>query len=260
MVNDKRILITGTTSGIGLGILEHYHGLGWDITAVNRRKDPLLEERFPKVQFYPCDVRDLEGVKRYFRQAAEERQLPSVFFLSAGINRVDNLEGFSVDTFREAMDTNLMGVLHFVSTALPYLSSQKATFIAASSTSNIFPNPNCLGYFVSKLALHNMFQILDRRYRRSGLRFKSLILGPIATNIFVSGKLNSRLQSVVRDAITVRVDQAVVPIARFIHSKGQAFYYPKRACALFYTLRIVSSLLPGFYKGSAPSPENSRNA
>lgn len=248
----KHILITGTTSGIGLGILKHYHALGWKITAMNRRRDAALENNFPNVAFHLCDVRDLDAVKRYFQQAAVAKQLPSLYFLSAGINKVDNAGDFSVETFREVMEINVMGVSNFVATALPYLRDQKGVFVAASSTSNIFPNPNCLGYYISKLTLYEMFKRLDQAHRQNGIRFKTLVLGPIATNIFVSGKLSSKLQSSVRDLITVSVDQAIPPIVRFIHSPRQVFYYPKIACALFYFLRVANSFLP-LYKGSVPT-------
>ncbi len=218
---------------------------------MNRRRDPALEQQFPRVKFVHCDVRDLESIRRYFREAAGSNELPSLYFLSAGINKVDNVGGFSIDTFREVMEINLMGVMNFVSSALPYLTGREGVFVAASSTSNIFPNPNCLGYYVSKLTLYEIFKKMDQIYRKRGIRFKTLVLGPIATNIFVSGQLASKTQSAVREAITVRVEEAVPVIARFLHSGRQVLYYPKRACALFHTLRIVNSLLP-LYKGSAP--------
>lgn len=252
-MEDKHILITGTTSGIGLGILRHYHASGWKITAMNRRRDPGLEEEFPGVFFHHCDVQDLESIRRYFKQASESGRLPSLYFLSAGINKVDNLGEFSIDTFREVMEINLMGVFHVVAAALPYLTHQKAVFVAASSTANIFPNPNCLGYYTSKLALYKMFKIMDRIHRPNGVRFKTLVLGPVATNIFASGKLSSKIQSAVRDFIAISVDQAIPPIVRFIHSNRQVFYYPKTACAFFYLLRIANAFLP-VYKGSAPLP------
>lgn len=251
-MQNRHILITGTTSGIGLGILKHYHRQNWKITAINRRKSPELEKEFPGITFHTFDVRDLESVKKYFQTAAQSDQLPSLYFLGAGINKVDNVDGFSVEIFKKVMDVNLDGVLNFAGTALPYLKGREAVFVAASSTTNIFANPNCLGYQMSKLALYKIFKSMDKIYNPQGIRFKTLVLGPIATNIFVSGKLASKLQSKVREIITLTVDESIPPIVRFIHSNSNVFYYPKRACLLFCALRIVSAIFPGFYKGSAP--------
>lgn len=250
--DNQHILITGTTSGIGLGMMRHFDRAGWTVTAVNRRKDPEFEKLFPKVRFEHFDVRDLESVRRYFKAAAAEGRLPSVYFLSAGINKVDNVGKVDIDIFKEVMDINLTGVMNFVSEAVPLRDGKKTLFVGASSTTNIFANPNCLAYYVSKWAVHKTFRMMDRTYRSRGLRFKTLVLGPVATNIFVSGKLASRLQSAVRDFITVSVDETVPKIARFMDSDCGTLYHTKTACALFLALRAVSAVFPGFYKGSAP--------
>lgn len=235
--------------------MKHYAELGWKVTAVNRRQDADLEKRFPGVRFHHFDVRNREQVQNYFKDAAGANDLPSHYFLSAGINKVDNLETFSLDIYSEVMETNLTGVLNFVDAALPRLAGQGATFVAASSTTNIFPNPNCLGYYLSKLNLYRSFKILNGVYGKKGFTFKSLVLGPIATNIFASGKLPSKLQSVVLGIIMVNVEDSVPKIARFIHSRCKVFYYPKLSCLLFLCLRIANTLLPGLYKGSAPPKE-----
>jgi len=248
----NHILITGATSGIGLGLLKAYYSMGWQVTAINRRVDAALEAQFPNVRFHHFDVRDLQAVERYFDEAARLNELPSLYFLSAGINKVDNVGDFSLQIFREVLEVNLMGVLNFVSVALRHAADEKMMFVCTSSTTNFFPNPNCTGYYVSKLALYQLFKRLDKLHRDQGTRFKTLVLGPISTNIFISGKLASKLQSKVRDLITVSVEEAVPPIVRFISSGRRTFFYPKLSCALFVLLMIVQSLYPGFYKGSAP--------
>lgn len=249
----NHILITGATSGIGLGLLKAHYSLGWRVTAINRRVDSTLEAQFPNVRFHHFDVRDLQAVEKYFEQAAQANELPTLYVLSAGINKVDNLGDLSLQIFREVLETNLMGVLNFVTVGLRYATNQPITFVSTSSTTNFFPNPNCLGYYVSKLALYRLFKRMDELHREQGIRFKTLVLGPISTNIFVSGKLASKLQAKVRDLITVTVDDAVPHIVRFINSGRQTFYYPKRSCALFVMLMLVHVIYPGFYKGSAPT-------
>lgn len=253
LTSNRHVLITGTTSGLGLGLMKHYHAQGWEVTAVNRRKDEKLEREFSSVHFQHFDVRDLESVKKYFKDSAASGKIPTLYILSAGINKVDNVEGFDLAIYKEVMDVNATGVMNFVSEALPLAQGKRACFVGASSTTNIFANPNCLGYLVSKWAVWKMFKLLDQKHKASGVRFKTLVLGPVATNIFVSGKLASKLQATVRDFITVTVDESVPPIVKFIHHGCNAFYYPKRAVILMIALRLVSAVFPNFYKGSAPS-------
>ena len=246
----RRVLITGTTSGIGQGLMKHYYDQSWEITAVNRRQDRDLESRFPGVQFKTFDVRDLEAVRSYFKEASEKGELPELYYLNAGINKVDCLEMFSVDVFREVLEINLMGVLTFIDAAFPYLRRRQATFVATSSTSNIFPNPNNLAYYISKTAESKIFRLLDRRFRLNGLRFKTVILGPVATNIFAGGALNSKLQTRIRDFLTVSVEKAVPAITRFVSSQKEVLYYPKIAVFVFLLAAFLQKLFPGLYKGS----------
>lgn len=249
-----RVLITGTTSGIGRGLLTFYDRAGWSVVACNRRQDAALEADHPRTQFLTIDVRDRAAINAYFDQAAAAKELPNLYYLNAGINRVDNLDGFALDVFQEVMDINLTGVLNFVDAALKRLGDQPAVFIVSSSTSNIFPNPNNLGYYVSKLGEAEMFRFMDQRYRDRGWRFKSLILGPVATNIFAGGTLSSKLQARVRDFLTVTVDDVVPRIARFAESRRQSFSYTKTAVLVFRTAALVKKLYPRFYQGSAPPP------
>lgn len=243
-----RILITGATSGIGLGILKAYYEKGWEVTAINRRQVPELENQFPKARFEHFDVRDAGAVKRYFEEATRKEELPAIYFLSAGINKPDNAEFFSIDVFREVLETDLTSVFEFIAHALP-LAKEGTIFVGASSTTNIFPNPSCLAYCISKRGLHDAFKLLDHKHKDNGIRFKSLILGPIATNIFAPGGTLSKAQTMVRNALTVSVETSIPPMVRFIEGNCQAFYYPKFSCLFFWALNCVNKIIP-LYGGS----------
>ncbi len=254
----QRVLITGTTSGLGRGLMSHYQQQGWDVTVFNRRSDTQLESTFPGVHFKQIDVRDRSQIRDYFKQANDRNELPELYYLNAGINETDNFKCFSIEMFQEVIDINLIGVLNFIDAALPYLQNKRATFVATSSTSNIFPNPNNLGYYISKLAETKIFEVLDSCYSKHGVEFKILILGPIATNIFSGGSMASKFQSRVRDTIMVTTDRAIPKIVRFVHSKKKIFYYPFKSVLLFRVAALIKKFIPNFYRGSVPSsPEDS---
>jgi NAD(P)-dependent dehydrogenase (short-subunit alcohol dehydrogenase family) len=221
------------------------------VFAFNRR--PGDEEPLSGVRDFIGDVRDRSAVGRFFDQAAAAGSMPDLFFLNAGINRQDHLANFDLAAFNEVMDVNLNGVLNFVGAALPLLSDGPATFVASSSSTTIFPNPNNLGYYVSKLAEARLFRLLDRRYRGRGWRFKTLILGPIATDMLSESELASKLQRFVRDMVTAKVDDAAARIARFVESSGQTLYYTRAAALVFRTAAVVGRIAPSAYRGSGPS-------
>ena len=49
----KRVMITGNSSGLGLGLSSHYASLGWDVYGLSRSDDPLRDKR---VQHVRCDL------------------------------------------------------------------------------------------------------------------------------------------------------------------------------------------------------------
>ena len=253
-----RVLITGTTSGIGRELMQHYHREGWQVVAFNRRQDQELESHFPGVQFCHADVRNREAIRDYFRQASARGTLPELYYLNAGINQADCLDTFSLDAFQEVWDINLIGVLNFIDAALPCLRGKTATFVASSSTSNIFPNPNNVAYYISKLAEEKIFRMLDQKYRSLGWRFKVLILSPIATDIFVGGALASKLQNLVRAWMTVPVEKAIPVIVRFAHSRRPVLYYKRSAALLFSLAALVKRFVPAFYQGSVCQKEEAK--
>jgi len=254
----RRVLITGTTSGIGHGLMSHYDKEGWQVVAFNRREDKELESRFPGVQFIHTDVRDRERIRAYFREAHQKNELPELYYLNAGINKPDNLGHFSIDPFQEVMDINLTGVLNYLDAAMPYLTGKKAVFVATSSTSNIVPNPNNLGYHISKWAEAKIFKLLNERYKKQGWTFKVLILGPVATRIFVGRVQAFKFQSRVRDFLTLSVESTIPKIVRFVHSPRKVFYYPKKAVFVFLLADLAKKIIPGFYKGSVSPSKGER--
>ncbi len=68
----RSVLITGTTSGVGRGLLQHYVEEGASVIAVNRRRVVELESRFPSVRFECVDVRSAEDVERLVRDLGPE--------------------------------------------------------------------------------------------------------------------------------------------------------------------------------------------
>src|SRR3954464_11009521 len=103
----QRVLVTGTTSGVGRALLALYAQAGARLIAVNRRRVPELESQYPEVRFECVDVCSSEAVGQLLSALDAAGELPDVFILNAGINRVDNDEGFDLSAYRAVLDTNL---------------------------------------------------------------------------------------------------------------------------------------------------------
>jgi NAD(P)-dependent dehydrogenase (short-subunit alcohol dehydrogenase family) len=75
-VQVKSVLITGTTSGLGLGLLKHYADSGVRVVAVNRRRVAELEAQYSSVRFARVDVSSAKDVEALVRDLAASGELP----------------------------------------------------------------------------------------------------------------------------------------------------------------------------------------
>jgi len=244
------VLITGTTSGVGRALLDHYDRSGASIISVNRRRVPELEARYPAVRFESVDVRSAAEVDRLVRGLASSAQLPDVFILNAGINQIDNDESFDLLGYRTVLETNLFGVLNFVQplTQLP-AGKIPRRLIAVSSMANYVGNPHGLGYTTSKRALTTCFQVWAKMYSGTDLIFQRVMLGPVPTAIFtMEDRLPSWMVRVKR-ALSGSSNGTARAIARFARTRREQLFYPWRAVPLYCGLWLCQLLVPGFFRG-----------
>lgn len=250
----ERVLITGTTSGVGRALLEHYVKRGARVISVNRRRVPELESQYPSVSFAEVDVRSADGVAALLDTLAGSGDLPDVFVLNAGINRVDNDESFELPVFRSVLDTNLYGVLHFVAplTRLPAGPSARHV-IAISSMASYVGNPYGLGYHTSKRALTACFDVWSNMYAGTDLVFQQVMLGPIRTAIYTMADKFPRWMSRIKDAFSGSLDGTARAVAGLARTRKRKLFYPRRALPLYVGMWLGQALVPGFFQGRKSS-------
>jgi NAD(P)-dependent dehydrogenase (short-subunit alcohol dehydrogenase family) len=249
-VEVRSVLITGTTSGVGRGLLDLYAPGPTRVISVNRRRDGALEARYPKVRFECVDVRSAEDVAQLVRRLVASGELPDAFLLNAGINRVDNDGEFDLALYRDVVDTNLYGVLNFIA-PITRLSATHVErhIVAVSSMVNYVGNPYGLGYYTSKRALTACFTTWARMYAGTDLVFKQVMLGPIRTAMSTMADHLPAWVARGRDRLSESADGAARAIARFAMNRKQRLIYPARAFPVFGALALGQRFIPGFFQG-----------
>lgn len=246
----KSVLITGTTSGLGRGLLEHYVENDVKVISVNRRRVAELEDRYPSVRFECVDVRSAQDVEVLIRGLAASGELPDVFILNAGINRLDNDETFDLPLYREVLETNLFGVLNFIGplTALPTAAVDRHV-VAISSMVSHAGNPYGLGYQTSKKALTACFDVWSQMYAGTDSVFKQVVLGPVRTSIYTMDEKLPRWMVRIRDLSSGSLRGTVRAISRFAPTRRKKLIDPWRALVVFGAARFARRVVPGFLQG-----------
>jgi NAD(P)-dependent dehydrogenase (short-subunit alcohol dehydrogenase family) len=260
-VNASSVLITGTTSGIGRALLDHYAKNGVRVISVNRRRVAELESQYPSVRFECVDVRSAEDVAGLVRGLAASGQLPEIFILNAGINRVDNDESFQLSLYKEVVDTNLYGVVNFVGplTQLPACPVHRHV-IAISSVANHAGNPYGLGYYTSKKALTACFDVWSRMYAGTDLVFQQVILGPVPTAIYTMADKLPGWMVWLRNRFSASLDGTVRAVSRFALTRKKKLTYPLRAFPLYLAMGLGQRLVPRFFQGHKTLDGRARRA
>lgn len=246
----KTVLITGTTSGVGRALLQHYARSGAKVISVNRRRVPELESDYPSVRFECVDVRSAEEVDKLVRSLAESGELPEVFILNAGINRIDNDDSFQLATYKAVLDTNLFGVLNFIQplTRLP-AGGLPRHLIAISSMASYVGNPYGLGYHTSKKALTACFEIWSEMYSGSDLVFQQIMLGPVRTAIYTMADEFPAWMVWIKNVFSASLDGTVGAVSRFALTRRKKLFYPRQAVPLYLGMWLCRSFIPGFFRG-----------
>jgi NAD(P)-dependent dehydrogenase (short-subunit alcohol dehydrogenase family) len=245
------VLVTGTTSGVGGALLDLYANSGAKVISVNRRRVPELELRYPNVRFECLDVRAAAQVERLVRGLAESGELPELFILNAGINRVDNDDSFSLSSYRAVMETNLYGALNFVQ-PLTQLATARAPrhLLAISSMVSYGGNPFGLGYFTSKQALSTCFEVWSRMYAGTDLVFQRVMLGPVlGTAMFTMHEDLPAWLVRIKLAFSASLDGTARAVSRFASTRRRRLFHPWHAVLLFAGMWLCQLVVPNFFRG-----------
>lgn len=246
----ETVLVTGTTSGVGRALLELYVARGANVIAVNRRRIPELEARYPQVRFECLDVRSAQAVAALLRELQGSAQLPDVFVLNAGINQIDNDESFDLSAYRSVVETNLFGVLNFVQ-PLTQLAASGASrrLIAISSMAKYVGNPYGLGYTTSKQALTACFEAWSKMYAGTDLIFQRVILGPVKTGMYAMNDSFPGWMVWTKSLFSVSPADTARAVARLAGTHKASLFYPWRAVPLYGAMWLCRALFRGFFQG-----------
>jgi NAD(P)-dependent dehydrogenase (short-subunit alcohol dehydrogenase family) len=160
---DRVVVITGTSSGIGLGAAVELAKRGQRVFATMRdtsRAGPLraaLQQAQVDAAVLPLDVTDEMSVQRAITAVLDEAGRIDVLVNNAGVTEVGPLEFTSDADIKRVFEANVFGAIRTVRTVLPSMRSARRGRIVNVSSNAAHPR---LGvrlwglYGVSKAALH----------------------------------------------------------------------------------------------------------
>ena len=191
------ILITGTSTGIGLATALRFARAGYRTWATMRdlaKAGPLREARESEgfdLQLLRLDVTDAASI-----EAAMAEALPGgldALVNNAGWAGGAPLEIVPEEQHRAMFDANYFGAIRMVQAVLPHMRERRSGVIVnLTSVAGRIAMPNQVPYTASKWALEGASEALAHEVRRFGVRVKIIEPGVIMTSIFENAKGQTR--------------------------------------------------------------------
>lgn len=173
----RRVLVTGGTSGIGLGIARAFAAEGAQVSACGATDQEVAAAAAaaPGIEFHRLDVRDGAAVAAWVTGFGE---LDVVVNCAGIIRRGAEHEP---EAFAETVDINLNGTMRVCAAARPGLKARRGCIVNTASMLSFFGGGLVPGYSASKGGVAQLTKSLAIAYAADGIRVNAVAPGWIAT-------------------------------------------------------------------------------
>jgi NAD(P)-dependent dehydrogenase (short-subunit alcohol dehydrogenase family) len=215
-LKNKRALITGGTTGIGLETAKLFLGEGARVAITGRNPatlDAARKELGADVLVIASDASDAAAQKSVAETLRQSFGALDVVFLNAGVAELRPVEQWDEQGFDRMFNTNMKGPFFLIQALLPVLANPASIVINASVNAHI-GMANTSVYGASKAALLSLTRTLSGELISRGIRVNAISPGPIATPLY--SKLSFSESDLKNVAASIK---SQVPAGRFGDSK-----------------------------------------
>lgn len=180
-MNNKTILITGCSTGIGYCVAHGLKVLGWRVFATARQPADVQRLQAEGLESLPLDLRDSESIRTAVAAilAQTDGQLEALFNNGA-YGQAGAVEDLSREALREQFETNVFGMQELTNQIVPIMRRQGGgRILYTSSVLGLVAFPYRGAYVASKFALEGLADTLRLELAGTGIHVCLIEPGPI---------------------------------------------------------------------------------
>lgn len=228
----KRVLITGSSRGIGASIARCLAGEYEVVLHARSKSDELLKMASELgAKFMTFDVADTAAAKKAIEADMEANGVYYGVILNAGITRDNTFVGLSDEEWFDVIDVNLNGFYNVLRPALmPMIRARKpARIVTLSSVSGVIGNRGQVNYSASKAGIIGASKALAVELASRGITVNCVAPGLIKTDMSEEILNNDFLDEVLKAIPAKRAGEAdeVAGLVKFLLS-GEASYITRQ--------------------------------
>jgi short-subunit dehydrogenase len=184
---DKVVVITGGSDGIGKALIETLIPLGARVATCGRNHDKLytLQMEYSQVLLHAvaCDVSNEQDCRRFIESTIETFGGIDILINNAGISMRALFLDSDTEVTRRVMEINFLGAVYCTKYALPSILERKGVVVGVSSTAGYRGLPGRSAYSASKFALQGWLESLRTELYKTGVHVMWVCPGFTTSNI-----------------------------------------------------------------------------
>lgn len=190
MLKGKVAVVTGSTSGIGLGIATAFAQQGADIVlngfgdadAVEKLRAQLAEQYGVRVRYDSADLSQGVAVRELVTNTVQALGRIDILVNNAGIQHTALIEDFPVEKWDAILALNLSAVFHGSAAALPYMKKQGwGRIINIASAHGLVGSANKSAYVAAKHGVVGLTKVTALETAGSGVTANAICPGWVRT-------------------------------------------------------------------------------
>ena len=185
----KTILVTGSTSGIGLAITEKFYSEFYNVVIVGKVKLKVinkLKKNFDKDRslILNLDLTKVNNIKKLIILAKKKFKKIDVLVNCAGMQAVSPIDKYSEDIWRKLLDINLNVAFYMTKYALPIMRKNNwGRIINIASTHGLIGSVNKSAYTASKHGIVGLTKVTALETAKENITCNSICPGFVLTEL-----------------------------------------------------------------------------
>ncbi len=178
ILRNKRILILGSSQGIGKAT--------WD-RLKEEKAWVIAGDLAPSKGAWKVDASNPASIRSFVYRASQDLSKIDGLVYVAGVQRASSITDISEQDISDMLSVNLLGAIHFIREAVPYLAEDASVVVVASIAGLVGGGPGLAAYAATKGAAIALTKALATE------------LAPIRVNVVCPGWTNTRFNTPVLD-------------------------------------------------------------
>ncbi len=234
-MQDKVVVITGGSDGIGKALVELYLNKGAKVATCARNYQKLYQLQSANTGkplfIHATDVSKEMDCKGFMDAVIKEFGTIDILINNAGVSMRALVQDVDFETIKRVMDINFWGTVYCTKFALDHIIKNKGTIVGVSSIAGYRGLPGRSGYSASKYAVNGWLEALRTELLESGTNVMWVCPGFTSSNIrnaALNSKGESQGESPMDEGAMMSSEECAVHIANAIQKR-------KRTLVLTFT-------------------------